>query len=433
MSVKQKVEYYPIGEVEKYDFFNGYKTIFGGLGVPIKDAILRENEYFNVFVLNHKDKSYIVGHSSNLRSYAYIVGRSLNGQRAAANIPSLMKVIPKNENGNVSVEFVPAVAGNFEACMNVLKDWRCVGSRPTEISQDNFALVRALHLQTGWVRYFTVEDSKAHSITSQRWSQLRLACRDIGPRGSVDSIELHRSQEVQRGATNIRLTINEDINNCTGFSFDVLKVAKDVTESKKLRGDVRGINAEYYRNWFTKENITRIGKKLNSGERSLEKPVVLPNLTTYSAPVTVAPNQALVMPAEETIRKIEEQAVSLKEQIGLGPIPTETVETEIVEFELDGEVEQLYIEQRAQHAKNIAMRIILSGMGGNLSITSLTEVMAKVINGSPMFTNLIGEVTPLMIENAILHNVAPNPQQDFLFFEIINIVSKYVEKKVCHE
>lgn len=261
MLVKQKIEYYPIGEVEKYDFFNGYKTIFGDLGVPIKEAILRENEYFNVFVLNHKDKRYIVGHSSNLRSYAYIVGRALNGQGGGANIPSLSKVIPKNENGYVSVEFVPAVSGNFEACMNVLKDWKCAGSRLTEISQDNFVLMRAFHRLTGWARYFSVEDSKAHTVTSQRWSQLRIACRDIGPRGSVDHIELHRSHEVQCAATNIRLTINEDINNCTGFSFDVIKTAKDVTESKKLRGDVRGINAEYHRNWFTKENIVRIGKK----------------------------------------------------------------------------------------------------------------------------------------------------------------------------
>lgn len=148
---------------------------------------------------------------------------------------------------------------------------------------------------------------------------------------------------------------------------------------------------------------------------------MVPNLTTYSAPVTITPIQETVQDSNK------EQYVSLKEIIGLGPIPADVVETSVIEVELDGQMESHYTAQRLEHAKKVSMLVTMVGMDLGLTVNGLSKVIAEVINASPMFVNLIGEVTPTIVENAIIHNTAPSPQQDFLFFEVINIVSKFIK------
>lgn len=165
----KKIEYFSIGEVEKYDFTNNYKTVFGGVAIPIKEAILQENNQFIIFVLNHKEKKYSIGQTTSIRSYAYIVCRIMNGQRSSGAGQTASKVIDKGQEAYISTEIIPASQENFDKCMDALKNWRCVGGREAFAPQDNLVLMRALHKSTGWARYFTMQDSRAHSIDSLRW------------------------------------------------------------------------------------------------------------------------------------------------------------------------------------------------------------------------------------------------------------------------
>lgn len=441
MSAVKKIESFSISEIEKYDFANGHATVFGDLAIPITNAIVNENDTFLIFVLNHKEKKYTIGKSGSLRSYMYVVGRYLNGGRSAGGGSSLSKVIDKDQEQHISAEIIVASLDNFNACMETLKKWRCVGGHKTYEDKSSIVLMRAIHKPTGWSRFFTVEESKAHSITPLRWTQLRSSLTDLNST-KVIGVEPadKRNAEFILKINKIKSRILEDIKLNQNFSFDVVAKASTAVEIKKLCSDVRFYNQDYFKYWFTKQNIIDLADNTGNVVVAKNLPPVKPfaqKEKLLATNPTVAALQEQLADVEKKIAEHEPPAgVSLKDYIGLGPIPTQTEkdeETEIIELKLDGEVEELYSKHRESYAKALTLRIVLRSMGCKTTVTGMAEAIANVINASPMFVNLIGEVTPLMIENAIIHNVAPSPQQDFLFFEIINIVSQYVEKKVCHE
>lgn len=437
MSAEKKIESFSINEIEKYNFTNGYTTIFGDLAIPITQAILNENDTFLIFVLNYKEKKYTIGKTSSLRSYMYVIGRYLNGGRSAGGGSSLSKVINKGHERHISVEIVPASSDNFNKCMEELKNWRCVGGSKTYEEKESLALVRAIHKPTGWGRFFTVEESKAHSITPLRWTQLKISLSDMhATKLSKADLVDKRNAELALKIANIKLRILEDIKLNQNFSFDIVSTASTIETIKKLRGDVRFYNQDYFREWFTKQNIVNLAD--NTGSVVVAKN--LPSVKPFVQKEKILTPSPVIANLQEQLADVEKKIAEHEsvnrvdpEEIDTNPIPPKAEETEVFEFVLDGEVEELYANHRNAHAKKMSMFVALLGMSTPMTLAGLIEVMVKVINGSSMFVNLIGEVTPKMIENAIIHNVAPNPQQDFLFFEIINIVSKYVEKKVCHE
>lgn len=409
--------------VGDFDFQGKNPVLLGELSVGIRTYLDVHGKYV-LAIMNHKEKKYYLGTSGELRTYLYNLTRFIVDGKGIGVSAVLQSIYSRTHKDSWSVEVVKYTPSVRDAIAQKLEGWQEVSGRRA-VRSEKLSVVKAVHMPTGWTRYYSIETSEAANVSTHRWTQLLESASTSIPRVSAlvrkqsmrDPYYLTRKNYITR-------LVTESIRARADFSFEVVMSVENTVDASKIGKEVRDLNLLAATAWVMGEVINKVYADLFGKDPLPKRPCIF-SQDKYPTPAVIpvgAPKEEPTEPPSLAPVAIEQPPMEVQEQ-----------EESIVRYDLPAVVaiEELYRTKRDERHRKMATTIALRLTMEGISVDNFAEVAVDLINRSDMLVLALGgAVDERMIKNAVINGLVPNPECDFKFFEVLSAVCEAVVDQV---